>query len=105
MSETHATAMYGLFTFMSLTVLTPVPGVVALQCYHGLSDGTKTECDDGVRFCMIGLFKDSLFFSKMRLCGAGEKLWEGCREDEDGKVVRCYCSTDGYNIDFNTPVY
>ena len=86
--------MYGLFTCMSLAVLTPVSGG-GLQCYHGLSAGTKRECDDGVTFCMIGFFKDSLFFSKMRLCGSGEKLWEGCREDEDGKVLRCYCSTDG----------
>ena len=54
--------MYGLFTFMSLTVLTPMPGD-ALRCYHGLSAGTKTECDEGVTFCMIGIFKDSLFFS------------------------------------------
>ena len=86
--------MYGLFTFMSLTVLTPIPGT-ALRCYHGLSAGTKTDCDEGVTFCMIAFFKESLFFSKMRLCGSGEKLWEGCREDEDGKVLRCYCSTDG----------
>ena len=87
--------MYGLFTFMSLTALTPVPGG-ALRCYHGLSAGTKSDaCDEGVTYCMIGFFKESLFFSKMRLCGSGEKLWDGCREDEDGKVVRCYCSTDG----------
>ena len=100
--STTANAMYGLFTFMSLTVLTPMPGD-ALRCYHGLSAGTKTECDDGVRFCMIGIFKDSLFFSKMRLCGAGEQLWNGCREIEDGKVLRCYCSTDGCVLfDFNT---